>query len=136
VEIKPKASLFIAALLGGLFFVWFPVAIMIAMETFHIMMALLALFGCALSLFAVHGILNRKHNLIIINEHGITQTKGAEAHQIHVSDIELIKPHIDFSVRGIAIQLKDGQEIQFDCRHYCSVKKFIKYCQQAKLPCA
>lgn len=135
-EIKPRASLFIAALVGGLFFIWFPVGIMIAMKTFHILMALLALFGCALSLFAIHGILNRKHNLIIISEHGITQTKGSQAYQIHTSDIESIEPHIDFSIRGIAIHLKDGQEVRFDCRHYCSVKKFMNYCQKANLPCA
>ena len=135
-EIKPKISLFIAALIGGLFFIWFPISIMLAMETFNIIMAFLALIGCALSLFAVHGILNRKNQLIIVSEHGITQTKGSEAYQIHVSDIELIRPYVAFSVRGVAITLKDGKEIHFDCRHYCSVKKFLKYCQRAKLPCA
>ena len=135
-EIKPKLSIFIAALLGGLFFIWFSTGIMLTMNEFHILMALITLFGCALSFFAVHRILNRKHNLIIINEHGITQTHYSVGHKIHVSDIEQIKPYVGFSLRGVQIQLKDGQVIHFDCRHYCSVRKFILYCKKANLPCA
>jgi hypothetical protein len=135
-EIKHKASLFVAMIIGGILFLWLSIGIMWSMKEFHILMGLLTLLGAAMSFFGVHGVLTRDRNLIIINEHGISQFKGDTGGRIHVSEIEMIKPFADISGRGVAILLANGEIINFDCRHYCSVKKFIKYCKKANLPCA
>ena len=135
-EIKHKPSLFIAMIIGGIFFLWLSVGIMWSMKEFHILMGLLTLLGGGMSFFGVHGLLNRDHNLIIINEHGISQYKGETGGRIHASDIELIRPYADISGRGVSILLTNGEVVNFDCRHYCSVKKFVKYCKKANLPCA
>ncbi|MBK8794755.1 MAG: hypothetical protein IPN59_16930 [Holophaga sp.] len=135
-EIKHKASHFVVAVLAGFFFMGGPIAIMTSVGEFHFLMGLLVVIGGVLSFFGVHGLLQREHDLILINQHGITQMKGNTGTSIHAEDIEIIKTYADISGRGISILLKQGEVICFDCRHYCSPKKFIKYCKMADLPCA
>jgi len=135
-EIRHRASLYIAAIIGGCFFIWFSLGIMLGTGEFHILIALVTAFGCAFSFLGVYGLFNRKHDSITISEHGITYRKGERGFQIHVSDIDHIQPWAGIGGRGVTLKLKSGKSVTFDCRSYCSPKNFIKYCKNANLPCA
>ena len=135
-EIKHKASLFVVAVTVGIFFIAGPIAVMLSVGEFHFLMGLLVIIGGSLSFFGVHGLSKRDHDLIIINNDGITQMKGESGVRIHATDIEMIRTYADISGRGVSILLKQGGVISFDCRQYCSPKKFIQCCKMAHLPCA
>lgn len=138
--LKPQLSTFIAALVGGLFFIWMSAGILYNVESYSIGaafgIAIPGIFGCVLSFLAVHTLLHRKHKLIIIEPDGITFTNFGQATHFSSHDIESIGEFAQFRGRGISIQLKNGEVVQFDCRHHCSTSKFLKLCKKQGLPCA
>jgi hypothetical protein len=135
-ELKPKPAPFILAVLGGMFFIWFSVGIMLSFKEFFWFLGILTVLGGALSLFGVHIFLTRKHRTLTIDPSGITFTNFEQNMHAPADQISQIREIASLRGRGVEISFKSGGASFIDCRHYCQPKAFIKYCQEAGLPCA
>ena len=136
VTLKPQLSTFIAMMLGGLLFFYMGAGIWMVMGEFHWVLLLLAIFGSVLIFFGIHILMNRKHHTIQIGPMGIKFTNYDSVVFFDVQNIHSIRPVENFKGRTIQIELKEGEPLSFDCRHHCSIAKFIKHCKAANLPCA
>ena len=134
--VKTKLSTFIALTIGGFFFMWVAFGIMNGIGEFHWALAVLAVLGVLWSFFGVHILRTRKHNLLEINESGISRHGLKGSSQLPADEIQEIKAWSGLRGRGVQIHLKNGEIIKFDCRLFCSPNKFIAYCRKAGLPCA
>lgn len=91
------------------------------------------LFICA----GVVAIRRRPTDFIEIDSSGLTVpmandelTRSGGRMRLHSDDIMAIRKDESIKGRRIAIELKDGQTVLLQIRHYCSLDRFLRLCKE------
>jgi hypothetical protein len=142
VILKPRIDIYVAMILGGIFFtlIGFASAFVIGLYA-GIIPAVLGILGLLWLAVSLAGLWHRSQFSITIDSSGITVPTGSvfrPGPSFHIPRDAIATIGLDESIRGrlISIALRTGGNVPIQARQYCPLKAFLAHCKSHGLPTA
>jgi hypothetical protein len=142
VILKPRIDIYVAMILGGIFFTFIGFASAFAIGLYAgIIPAILGVLGLLWITVSVVGLARRRKFAITIDSSGITVPTGSVfrvGERVHIPREAIATIGRDESIRGrlVAIALRSGGKVPIQARQYCELKTFLAHCKSHGLPTA